>query len=145
MDDSKKNPNPPVKPAFVSLNWKRPNRAVEPIASRFLTPLKFPEVAVIEAPFPPDDRSFGWERGTTVSKEWEAATTEGALETAGYIVGKLQDLTGVQPGATDRVAKYKQFCKTFAERAFRRPPAPRSNRCSSTGSLKPPATTRNSR
>ena len=121
VDDSKKNPNPPVKPAFVSLNWKRPNRAVEPIASRFLTPLKFPEVAVIEAPFPPDDRSFGWERGTTVSKEWEAATTEGALETAGYIVGKLQDLTGVQPGATDRVAKYKQFCKTFAERAFRRP------------------------
>ncbi len=121
VDDSKKNPNPPVKPAFISLNWNRPGRAVEPIASRFLTPLKCPEVAVIETPFPPDDRSFGWERGTTVSKEWEAATTEGALETAAYIVAKLQDLTGVQPGATDRVAKYKAFCRVFAERAFRRP------------------------
>jgi len=28
------------------------------------------------APFPPDDRSMGYERGTSVSKEWEEATTE---------------------------------------------------------------------
>ena len=121
VDDSKKNPNPPVKPAFVSLNWKRPNRAVEVIPARNLTPQKFPEVAVIETPFPPDDRSLGWERGTTVSKEWDAATTEAALETAAYIVARLPELSGAQPGAGDRVAKVKAFCRTFAERAFRRP------------------------
>ena len=51
VDDSKKNPNPPVKPAFISLNWKRPGRGVEPIAARFLTPAKFPEVCVAETPF----------------------------------------------------------------------------------------------
>lgn len=121
VDDSKKNPNPPVKPAFVSLNWKRPNRGVEPIPARHLTPLKFPEVAVIETQFPPDDRSLGWERGTTVSKEWEAATTEGALETAAYVLARLPELSGAQPNAPDRVAKLKAFCRTFAERAFRRP------------------------
>ena len=121
VDDSKKNPNPPVKPAFVSLNWKRPNRAVEVIPARNLTPLKFPEVAVIETPFPPDDRSLGWERGTTVSKEWDAATTEAALEGASYIVARLPELSGAQPGATDRVAKAKAFCRTFAERALRHP------------------------
>jgi hypothetical protein len=76
---------------------------------------------VIDSPFPPDDRSLGWERGTTVSKEWEAATTEGAIETAAYVLARLPELSGAQPNAPDRVAKLKQFCRTFAERAFRRP------------------------
>lgn len=121
VDDSAKSPKPPVKPAFISLNWKRPNRAVEVIPARNLTPQNFPEVFVVESPFPPDDRSLGWERGTTVSKEWDAATTESALETAAYVVARLPDLSGAQPGAADRVAKVKAFCRTFAERAFRRP------------------------
>ncbi|MBN9120352.1 MAG: DUF1592 domain-containing protein [Planctomycetes bacterium] len=121
VDDSKKNPNPPVKPAFVSLNWKRPSHAIEVIPARNLTPQRFPEVAVIETPFPPDDRSLGWERGSTVSKEWDAATTEAAFETASYVLARLPELSGAQPGAGDRTAKLKAFCKTFAERAFRRP------------------------
>jgi hypothetical protein len=121
VDDSKTNPNPPIKPAFVSLNWKRPNRALEVIPARCLTPQKFPEVAVIETPFPPDDRSLGWERGTQVSKAWDAATTEAALDAATYIVARLQELAGAQPGAADRTDKLKAFCKTFAERALRHP------------------------
>lgn len=121
VNDAKKNLNPPVKPASVSLNWKRPGRTAEVIPARCLTPQKFPEVCVTEAPFPPDDRSFGWERGTTVSKEWDAATTEGALETAGYVAAHLPELSGAQPAAGDRVAKLKAFGRTFAERAFRRP------------------------
>lgn len=121
VDDSKKNPNPPVKPAFVSLNWKRPHRSPEVIPARFLTPQKFPEVAVIETQFPPDDRSLGWERGSTVSKEWDAATTEAAFETAAYVTARLPELAGTQPASADFVAKVKAFCKTFAERAFRRP------------------------
>lgn len=121
VDDSKKNPNPPIKPAFISLNWKRPNRAPEVIPARNLTPQKFPEVAVIETQFPPDDRSLGWERGSTVSKEWDAATTEAAFETAAYITARLPELAGAQPASADQVAKLKAFCKTLAERAFRRP------------------------
>jgi cytochrome c553 len=121
VDDSKKNPNPPVKPAFVALAWKRPNRAAEVVPARFLTPQKFPEVAVIDVPFPPDDRSLGWERGTRISKEWDAATTEGAFEAAAHVLAKLPELSGVQPGAADRAAKLKAFCRTFAERAFRHP------------------------
>jgi hypothetical protein len=121
VDDTKKNPNPPAKPAFISLNWKRPNHAPEVIPGRFLTPQKFPEVAIIDVPFPPDDRSLGWERGTSVSKEWDAATTEAALEIANYVVARLPELAGVQPGAADRITKAKVFCRTFAERAFRHP------------------------
>ncbi len=121
VDDSKKNPNPPVKPAFVTLAWKRPHRAAEVIPGRFLTPQKFPEVAVIGTPFPPDDRSLGWERGTRISREWDAATTEGAFEAAGYVLAKLPELSGVQANARDRAARLKTFCRTFAERAFRHP------------------------
>ncbi len=121
VDDSKKNPNPPVKPAFARLLWKRPNRAVEVLPARHLTPARWPEVAVIETPFPPDDRSLGWERGNVISKEWEAATTAAAFDTAAHVLAKLNDLAGTQPAAPDRAAKVKAFARTFAERAFRRP------------------------
>jgi hypothetical protein len=121
VDDSAKNPNPPPRKASIELLWKLPNRSPEVIAARHLSPLKFPEVAVIDVPFPPDDRSLGWERGTAVSKEWEQATTEGAIETTRYVLARLQELAGVADGAKDRAQKLKEFAQRFAERAFRRP------------------------
>ncbi|MBA4186883.1 MAG: hypothetical protein C0467_02575 [Planctomycetaceae bacterium] len=121
VDDSKKNPNPPPKNAFISLNWKRPKGTLEVIPARHLLPVKFPEVAVIESPFPPDDRSLGWERGTSISKEWESATTDGAIEAAAYVLTRLPELAGTTEGAKDRDVKLKAFCLKFAERAFRRP------------------------
>jgi hypothetical protein len=122
VDDSKKNPNPPAKPASISLWWKRPNRTDEVIATRFLTPARSPEVAVIDTPFPPDDRSFGWERGTTISREWDAATSVGAIEAAAYISARLPELANVpEGGGADRTPKLRDFARKFAERAFRRP------------------------
>lgn len=121
VDDSKKNPNPPPKNAFISLNWKRPKGTLEVIPARHLLPVKMPEVAVIESPFPPDDRSLGWERGTSISKEWESATTDGAIEAAAYVLTRLPELAGAQEGAKDRDVKLKAFCVKFAERAFRHP------------------------
>jgi hypothetical protein len=121
VDDSKNKPPPPPKNAFISLHWKRPKGTLEVIPARHLTPVKFPEVAVIESPFPPDDRSLGWERGTSISKEWESATTDGAIEAAAYVLTRLPELAGAQEGAKDRDVKLKAFCLKFAERAFRRP------------------------
>jgi Protein of unknown function (DUF1592)/Protein of unknown function (DUF1588)/PA14 domain/Cytochrome C oxidase, cbb3-type, subunit III len=121
VDDSKKNPNPPARPASISLWWKRPNRPDEVIATRFLMPGRSPEVAVIDTPFPPDDRSFGWERGTTISREWDAATSVGAIEAASYVVARLPELANVPDGAKDRAPKLRDFAKKFTERAFRRP------------------------
>jgi mono/diheme cytochrome c family protein len=124
VDDSKKNPNPPAKPAFISLLWKRPKGTLEVIPARNLSPARTPEVAVIEAPFPPDDRSLGWERGTGISKEWDTATTDGAIETASYILAHLPELAGVSEGAKEREPKLRAFANTFAERAFRHPLSP---------------------
>ena len=94
VDDTKKNAPKPVK-ASISLEWKRPHRPLEVIPSRNLTPNRFPETYVAATPFPPDDRSVGYERGTTISKAWDQATTDAAIEAAGYIVAHLKGLADV--------------------------------------------------
>ena len=123
VDDSKKKgkkEEPPAK-AFIRLCWTPPLGVEEPIPSRNLSPNSAPELYVCSTPFPPDDRSYGWERGTTVSKEWDEATTEAAIDTAGYVSTHLSDLAGAHDGPGDRDAKLRISCRTFAERAFRRP------------------------
>ncbi len=105
----------------IVLEWKVPKRAFEVIPRRNLLPVSLPETFVLTPPFPPDDRSAGYERGTSVSKAWEMATTDAAIEVAGYVVAHLKELSGVNDDASDREAKLREFCKKFAERAFRRP------------------------
>ncbi len=122
VDDSKTNKTvpPPVK-SSIALEWKPPHRSWDVIPNRNLLPITASEVFSVTTPFPPDDRSYGWERGTTVSREWDQATTDAALETAGYIASRLNELAGSRDGAPDRDAKVRAFCAKFAERAFRRP------------------------
>jgi cytochrome c553 len=121
VDDSKKNKNPPATKASIALLWKHPRGVLETIPARFLTPEPAPETFVCTTPFPPDDRSYGWERGTSVSKQWDQATTGAAIEAAGYVVKRLRDLSGARTGDNDRTKKLRTFCSTLAERAFRRP------------------------
>jgi Protein of unknown function (DUF1592)/Protein of unknown function (DUF1588)/PA14 domain/Protein of unknown function (DUF1595)/Cytochrome C oxidase, cbb3-type, subunit III len=109
------------KTASIALEWKQPYGIAGPIPPRNLTPNRFPETLVIQTAFPPDDRSLGWERGTTVSKAWDQAATDAALETAGYVTTHLRQLADVKDDAPDRQVKLQAFCQRFAERAFRRP------------------------
>ncbi len=143
-----KDKKPKATPAFVRLEWKPPHGTTEPIPTRYLSPNQVPEQHLVTVPFPPDDKALGWERGTAVSKEWDAATTEAALEAAKYVVAKLDTLLGaVQPErdinaeagnpgglnldrkrgptpVTDRDKKARAFATQFVERAFRRPLTP---------------------
>lgn len=121
VDDTKKEKERPPLKAMAYLEWKRPHRETEVIPQRFLLPARAPESFVASVPFPPDDRSYGWERGTTVSKEWDQATTDQALEAANFVVSKLNELAGTNDKATDRPAKIRAFAGKFAERAFRKP------------------------
>jgi hypothetical protein len=122
VDDSKTNKKkkPAVK-SSIALLWKAPRQALEPIPNHHLSPAPAPEVFVCTTPFPPDDRSLGWERGTTISKEWDQAETDAAIETAGYVAERINDLAGTRDDAGDRQKKLQEFCRTFAQRAFRRP------------------------
>ena len=107
--------------ASISLAWQLPHRPVEIIAERYLSPITFAESYAVSTPFPPDDRSVGYERGTSVSKEWDKAATDAAIETAVYVNAHLRALSGIREDAKDRKEALIGFCETFAERAFRRP------------------------
>jgi mono/diheme cytochrome c family protein len=117
-------PAEPTKAAvrsFISLAWKRPNHTVEIIPARNLSPQKVSEVFVVQAHFPPDDRSVGYERGTSISKAWDEATTDGAIEAASYVTEHLDKLAGTTAGADGALGQLRKFCIQFAARAFRRP------------------------
>ncbi|HTU20596.1 MAG TPA: DUF1592 domain-containing protein [Gemmataceae bacterium] len=129
VDDSKKNKKkkPEIK-ASIALEWKLPHRAPEVVPQRCLSSLTVPVSFVLSTPFPPDDRSVGYERGTSISRAWEQATTDAAIEIADYVTGHLAELSGVREDAGDRPAKLRDFCRRFAERAFRRPLTPEQKR-----------------
>jgi mono/diheme cytochrome c family protein len=122
VDDSKTNKakRPAVK-ASVSLEWRPPGQAADVVPPRCLSPGPTPELFMVQTAFPPDDRSMGWERGTSVSRAWDTATTDAAIEAADYIAARLPELAGTHDGASDRAQRLRDFCRRFAETAFRRP------------------------
>lgn len=121
VDDTEKQTARPIPKAFITLAWKRPKQAEEPVPARCLLPTQVSEAYVSKTPFPPDDRSTGYERGTSVNKAWDEATTAAALETTAYVTTHLRELSGVPDDAKDRTIRLQAFCRQFVERAFRRP------------------------
>lgn len=109
------------KRAAITLKWKPPHHAVEVIPQRHLVPQWSPEAFIVQTPFPPDDRSEGYERGNSISKAWEQATTDAALEVAAYLIDHSREIAGRREDGGDRQAKFKEFCLRFTARAFRRP------------------------
>ncbi len=124
--------------ASVSLQWKPPHGVQQVIPARQLTTESSPQVLVVETPFPPDDRSSGYERGNSISREWDEATTYAALETADRLIAMLPAILksgesdrrrsrggnrggGNEQTDADRAEKLKEFAEDFVERAFRRP------------------------
>ncbi|MFM7249974.1 MAG: DUF1592 domain-containing protein [Planctomycetaceae bacterium] len=107
--------------ASIELLWKPPHGVLERVPSRCLLPLDAPPTYVVTTPFPPDDRSIGYERGGSVSKEWLEAVEAAAAETADAVRDRIDRLAGVRPDAPDRGDRLRAFAADFAERAFRRP------------------------
>ena len=122
--EMRKSKNAKEKDASVRLSWKIPGGIEEVIPQRYLSPESGGETFVIATPFPPDDRSAGYERGSSVSKAWEQATTRAALEIAAYVGFSIDRLAEVPADAADRTDRLRAFCGRFAERAFRRPLSP---------------------
>jgi hypothetical protein len=75
--------------ARIALSWRPPHGVLEPVPARCLLPRVGPPVFVPCTPFPPDDRSMGYERGSSVSPEWLAAATAAAAETADHVLGHV--------------------------------------------------------
>ena len=113
-----------IEPAAISLSWKPPGRSEEIIPRQSLSPHEVREMLLLATPFPPDDRSTGFERGTAVSPEWDQAATNAALEAAAYVRERLGDYCGVVEPEKQHEPSLREFCRRFAERAFRRPLTP---------------------
>ena len=109
------------KSASVNLLWKPPHGVVETIPQDHLSPDRPRANMIVKTTFPADDRSVGYERGTGVSKAWDQATTEAALDVVEHVDQHLEELSGSKSGQPDRVEKLKKFARAFAEAAFRRP------------------------
>ena len=116
--------HPPAGHAAIALLWKPPHGVLEPVPERCLSPQECRPLFVPTTPFPPDDRSIGYDRGTSVSPEWFAAATAAAQETADHVVAHLEQLAGVNRDAPNRAEKLRAFSSSFAERAFRHPLSP---------------------
>ena len=136
-----KSKNAKEQTAQIRLKWKPPHGAEEVIPARNLFSRQTPEVLIVETPFPPDDRSEGYERGTSISREWDTATTYAAIDVAGTVAADLDRLVGrerrdrsrgrrgrgrteEQPPPQEQPAypdeRVVNFCRQFTERAFRR-------------------------
>jgi cytochrome c5 len=109
------------KSASIELWWKPPHGVLEPIPQRVLATSKMPERMIVSTSFPADDRSSGYERGTTISKAWEQAVTDASIATAEYVMARVDRLANTKLGAADRSDKVKAFAAAFVATAFRRP------------------------
>jgi mono/diheme cytochrome c family protein len=107
--------------ASIQLLWKPPHGTVETVPERCLVPHEVPATFVLKAAFPPDDRSTGYERGTSVSKEWFAAATTAGIETAAHVVDHIGQLADLKADAPDRADRLRAFATAFAAAAFRSP------------------------
>ncbi len=76
-------------PAKISLSWVPPGGTQEVIPKRHLIPERLAGTFPLQAKLPPDDRSYGYERGTSVSRQWDQSTTESAIEFAEIAIDEL--------------------------------------------------------
>lgn len=71
-----------IPPARISLSWRPPGHAEGIIPNRNLVAEWVPPTYALQSMVPPDDRTYGYERGISVSPEWDASTTAAAVEFA---------------------------------------------------------------
>jgi hypothetical protein len=117
--------------ASVKLEWKPPQGTWSVLDYNHTITTLPGRLFVSEAPFPADDRSLGFERGSSVSPQWQVATMNGAIEAAAEVVNRLPFLAGIVEDeqdddetvtvSQDKVALVQSFITEFATVAYRRP------------------------
>ncbi|MFT6380654.1 MAG: hypothetical protein ACJAXZ_002136 [Akkermansiaceae bacterium] len=112
------------KESSLRIEWKRPHGVWEPLPTEVLYPDGASEAAIITTAFPPDDASLGYERGSSISKAWNGAVANAAIEATALIFDDIDELARTKSDKPDRREKFKKFCDDFASRAFNRPLSP---------------------
>ncbi|MCC9603162.1 DUF1592 domain-containing protein [Stieleria sp. JC731] len=105
--------------AQIKLEWKPPHGTWSVLDFNHVTTESSPRTYACDVPFPADDRSLGFERGSHVSPQWQSAVMAGAVQTAAEVISRLPLLSGTAESG-DRDEKILRFVQRFAEVAFRR-------------------------
>ncbi len=74
-----------IPPAIVSLSWVPPGGVEEIIPKQNLLPNSGPGVFSLQTELPPDDRTYGYERGISVNRDWDQSVTKAAIEFADIV------------------------------------------------------------
>jgi hypothetical protein len=109
------------KTSSITLEWKPPHGTWSILDDTHLTTASLGRTFVLETPFPADDRSLGYERGSSVSRGWQTANMNAASATASEVVDRLPLLAGFEKGDLERGDAVRDFVARFASVAFRRP------------------------
>jgi mono/diheme cytochrome c family protein len=76
-------------PANISLSWIPPGGAEQIIPPENWVPGWMPAAFPLQTILPPDDRSYGYERGIRVDRDWDESMTAATLEFAQITIGEL--------------------------------------------------------
>jgi len=110
-------------PAQISLAWVPPAGIERVIPERCLLTALVPATFPLQTNLPPDDRSYGFERGLAIDRQWDASTTASAVEFAQIAVDELwPDYRRKHNKDSDENrARLRSFLGVLLETAFRGP------------------------
>lgn len=107
--------------SYIELLWKTPHGVKETIPAKALDPDWNSPEFVASSGLPADDRSYGYERGSSVSRFWLDGVHSIAFEAADHVNLYLDKLAKTKPDAGDRTEKIRAFAAEFAAAGHRRP------------------------
>ena len=110
-------------PAKFTLAWVPPNGIEEVIPTRNLVTDRPPATFSLQTVLPADDRSYGFERGIAINRQWDESTTAAALEFAQIAVDELwpKYRRDHKKDPNENREQVRAFLKRIAETAFRAP------------------------
>lgn len=110
-------------PARISLAWVPPNGIESVIPTRNLVTEKPPATYALQTALPADDRSYGFERGIAINRQWDESTTAAALEFAQVAIDELwtRYRRDHKKDANENREVLRGFLTRIVETAFRGP------------------------
>ncbi|MGV3485919.1 MAG: DUF1588 domain-containing protein [Planctomycetaceae bacterium] len=110
-------------PARVSLSWVPPRGVEQIIPTQNLVPTAGPGTFSLQTILPPDDRSYGFERGISINRQWDDSTTMAAIEFSQIATEELWPSyrRKFRDKPDENRAQLRAFLTEIVETAFRRP------------------------
>lgn len=116
----RKTEQPPVR---ISLSWIPPSGVEEVVPRRHLVPTYQRPAFSLQTKMPADDRTYGFERGLTIDRQWDAATTSSAIEFAEVAASDLwpEYQRRHKNDPNENRARLRSFLAEIVTTAFRGP------------------------